>query len=239
VVIYSALSLSRQPLCPILKNDTVTKSRGQIAIIFLGLISYGLGIKTMLQTPTMILTPWFLVLIFSPLVFGLSFILGFLTKTISKSNWHIITFSSIYVSAICLTFFFKEHRNYANLQLQLDEHKAGHYFIISTTDKSKSVKYVTGEPILFDSNNVIYLDSGLFNQSAMRPVNQNGDDLSNRIKNYMGNEFGLNFYNPGDEEYNLHPDWNEHYLHKHGTDERWELEKKGYVFLDTNLTKNN
>jgi ABC-type multidrug transport system fused ATPase/permease subunit len=224
-------------LCPILKDDTLTKSKGQIAVIFLGLISYGLGINTMLQTPTMILTPWFLVLIFSPFVFGLSFLLGFLTKIISKSNWHTMTLSSIYVSVICLTFFFKEHRNYDNLQLQLDEHKAGHYFIISTTDKSKSVKYTKGEPIKFDSNNVIYLDSGLFNHSAKRPVNQNGDDLSNRIKNYMGNEFGLNFYNPSDEEYRQHPDWSEYYLDKHGTNEESELEKMGYTFIDTNLTK--
>lgn len=154
----------------------MSKSKGQIIILILGVISYGLGIKTMLQTPTMILTPWFLVLISSPFVFGFSFLLGFLTKIISKSSWHIVTFSAIYISVICLTFFFKEYRNYTNLQLQLDEHKAGHYFIISTTDISKSVKYNKGEPIKFDRNNVIYLDSGLYNNSVKRPINMDGDD---------------------------------------------------------------
>lgn len=215
----------------------MTKSKGQIAILILGVISYGLGIKTMLQTPTMILTPWFLVLLFTPIVFGLSFFLGFLTKTISKSSWNTVTFSSIFVSAICLTFFFKEHRNYENLQLQLDEHKAGHYFIISTTDKSKSVKYTKGEPIKFDSNNVIYLDSGLYNNSAKRPVNMDGDDISNRIKTFMGNEFNMNFYNPGDEEYKQHPDWSEYYHKYHSSIDEQRLEELGYIFTDTNLTK--
>jgi hypothetical protein len=215
----------------------VTKSKGQIAILLLGIISYGLSIKTMLQTPTMILTPWFLVLIFSPFVFGLSFLLGFLTKSISKSSWHVVTFSSIYVSAICLTFFFKEHRNYANLQLQLDEHKAGHYFIISTTDTSKSAKYTKGEPIKFDTNNVIYLDSGLYNNSAKRPINMDGDDISNRIKTFMGNEFNMNFYNPGDEEYKLHPDWSEYYHKYFASDDEQRLKKMGYIFIDTNLIK--
>jgi len=215
----------------------MTKSKEQIAIVILGVISYALGIKTMLQTPTMILPPCFLVSLFTPFVFGLSFLLGFLTKTISKSSWHTVTFSSIYVSAICFTFFFKEHRNYENLQLQLDEHKEGHYFIISTTDKSKSVKYTKGESLKFDSNNVIYLDSGLYNNSAKRPVNMDGDDLSDRVKNYMGNEFGSNFYNPSDEEYRLHPVWSEFYLNKHETNEKSKLEKLGYIFIDTNLIK--
>jgi hypothetical protein len=211
------------------------KSKGQFAILLLGIISYGLGIKTMLQTPTMILTPWFLVILFSPFVFGLSFLLGFLTKAISKSSWHLVTFSSIYVSAICLSFFFKEFRYYANLQLQLDEHKAGHYFIISTTDKSKSVNYVKGEPIKFDSNNVIYLDTGLYNNSAKRPVNINGENISNRIKNFMGNEFNMHFYNPGDEEYKQHPDWSEYYQKYYSHHDEQRLIELGYVFVDTNI----
>lgn len=211
------------------------KSKLQLGIIFLGIISIALGVKTMLQTPSLILTPLTLVLIFSPLVFGISFLIAFLIKIVFKPTWHFFTISSIFLTLICLTFFLKEHRSYSHLYLQLDEHTPGHYFIISTSDQSKGIKVNKGEPFKFDNNRVIYVDTGLFNHCAINPINIEGKEISRRLKTFMGNKFFLSFYNPTDEEYNLHPEWSDYYLKYDSNDDEEKLKKLGYVFMDSNI----
>src|SRR4051812_35292282 len=77
----------------------------QMAIIVLGLTSTILGIWTMLQIPTMILRPWFLVVIFLPIAFLSALTIGFLFKKVLNSGWHIMTFTSVIMTGICLIFY--------------------------------------------------------------------------------------------------------------------------------------
>ena len=77
----------------------------QTAIIVLCLISTSIGIWTMLQTPTVILPPWFLVAMFLPIAFLIALAIGFLVKIILNSGWHTMTFTSLVLTCICLIFY--------------------------------------------------------------------------------------------------------------------------------------
>ena len=54
----------------------ILKDKAQRIIQLIGLVGLILGILTMLRTPTVILPPWFLVLLFLPILLGVSFLLG-------------------------------------------------------------------------------------------------------------------------------------------------------------------
>ena len=86
------------------------KNKLQTLVIILGLIAIGLGVKSLLQIPTMILPTWFLVLLYLPFVLLISFTLGFITKKLTKSTWHTLTLSTILAAIISLTFYFSEYK---------------------------------------------------------------------------------------------------------------------------------
>ena len=88
----------------------MNKLKLQIAIGTIGLISTAIGIWTLLQTPTMILTPLFLVKLYLPIAFIVSLVVGFLTKALLKSSWHTLTFTSLTMTVICLTFYASQYK---------------------------------------------------------------------------------------------------------------------------------
>ena len=88
----------------------MNKLKLQITIGTIGLISTAIGIWTMLQTPTMILTPWFLVGLYLPIAFIISLVVGFLTKALLKSSWHTLTFTALTMTVICLTFYGSQYK---------------------------------------------------------------------------------------------------------------------------------
>jgi hypothetical protein len=88
----------------------MNKLKLQIAIGTIGLISTAIGIRTMLQTPTMILTPWFLVGLYLPIAFVVLLVVGFFTKAILKSSWHTLTFTALTMTVICLTFYASQYK---------------------------------------------------------------------------------------------------------------------------------
>jgi hypothetical protein len=214
----------------------VTKKKIQIVIIILGLICYGLGFLTILQVPTMFMTPTYLALVLTVPTLIVSLLLGLLTKFGTGSKWHWLTFTFIYLGLISLTVFALEYKDYENVKVIVDENKSGHYFIVATTDKNKAINY-TRQSINFDSNNVIYLDSGLYKKAVIKPINNDGKDLSKRIKTHMGNQYYQHFYNPNNDEYKLHPEWSTYY-HKYQYPlelDKQRLEKLGYIFKDSLL----
>lgn len=214
----------------------MTKKKIQIGVIILGLVCYWLGFLTILQVPTMLMTPAYLAIVLTVPTVIISLLLGVGTKFATRSKWHWVTFSFIYLGFISLTVFVLEYKDYENVKVVLDENNSGHYFIIATTDKSKAVDY-KGQQVHFDSNKVIYLDGELYKKAAIRPVNEQGNDLTKRIKSHMGNQYGQRFYNPDNEEYKLHPEWSTYY-HKYQYPlqlEKQRLEKLGYIFQDTLL----
>ncbi len=211
----------------------MTKNKIQIGVIILGLVSYCLGFLTILQVPTMLMTPTYLALVLTVPTVIVSLLLGLGTKFATGSKWHWITFAFVYLGVISLSVFVLEYKDYEKVKVVLDENNSGHYFIIATTDKNKAISY-NGKQIHFDSNNVIYLDGELYKKAAIKPVSAQGKDLSNRIKNHMGNQYGQHFYNPTNEEYEIHPDWNTYY-HKYDYPlqlDKERLEKMGYIFQE-------
>lgn len=86
------------------------KLKLQPIIIVLAIISLYLAIGQMLQTRTMILPSWFLVLFYSVIVFCISFVLGFLTKKMLSSRWHVLTFAAVFVLIICSIFYISQYK---------------------------------------------------------------------------------------------------------------------------------
>ncbi|WP_316784413.1 hypothetical protein [Pedobacter frigiditerrae] len=86
------------------------KYKIQPIIIILGVLSLGFGSFKMLQTETMILPSWFLVLIYLPCTLLISLILGYLAKKMLNSKWWTITFTSIFVIIFCSIFYLSEYR---------------------------------------------------------------------------------------------------------------------------------
>lgn len=87
----------------------ISKDRIQRIIQVAGLIGLLLGIWTMLKTPTLILPPWFLVILFLPILLGVSFLLGIVTKYLIKNNWNKLTYTAIFVGLFCITFYILEY----------------------------------------------------------------------------------------------------------------------------------
>jgi hypothetical protein len=210
------------------------KFRKQYFLVVIALLCYILGVKTLLQVPTLILTPWSLVIIFTPVLLWISTALGFIAKFIIKSKLQWYSYTSIIVSICCASFFISEYSFKQKIIVQLDESEPGFYFIIATTDTNK-VRVDNDKPIRFDSNHVIYMDTSMF-YGAISPINLNGDDISNRLKSYWRGETEQHFYNPTDEEHKLQPNFT--YYHKYSSSAyTTKLEALGYILTDTNLIR--
>lgn len=117
------------------------------------------------------------------------------------------------------------------IKLQLNENESGQYFIIWTSDTSKFTNDLS-KPINFDRNKVVYLNYRLHDSLGIKPLNLKGEDMFKRLKNFMGNEFYMTFYNPTNDEYREHPNWDRYYLDKLPTEEKTRLQSKGYKFED-------
>jgi hypothetical protein len=87
----------------------ISKDKIQRTIQLAGLIGLLFGVWTMLRTPTLILPPWFLVLLLLPILLGVSFILGLATKYLTKNNWSKLTYTAIFVGPFCFTFYILEY----------------------------------------------------------------------------------------------------------------------------------
>lgn len=135
------------------------------------------------------------------------------------------------VTILNFAFLFISCRPDTTVEVQLSEQESGHYFIIWTSDKSK-LSNDGSKPIKFDRNRVLYLNYHFRDSLGIKPLNEIGNDISKRLKSFMGNEFYMNFYNPTDQEYQEHPNWDRFYLEKQPRKERLDLEAKGYQFTD-------
>jgi hypothetical protein len=87
----------------------ISKDKIQRVIQLVGLIGLLLGIWTMLIIPTLILPPWFLVLLFLPILLGVSFLIGLVAKYLIKNNWNRLTYTAIFIGLFCITFYISEY----------------------------------------------------------------------------------------------------------------------------------
>jgi heme/copper-type cytochrome/quinol oxidase subunit 3 len=88
----------------------ILRGKEQRIIQIIGLFGLILGIRTMLRTPTLILPPWFLVLLFLPILLGASFLLGLATTHLIRSNWSKLTFTAMFTGLLCVVFYISEYK---------------------------------------------------------------------------------------------------------------------------------
>jgi hypothetical protein len=148
------------------------KSMSQRIIQFTGLIGLILGILTILRTPTVILPPWFLMVLFLPILLGASFLVGLIVKYLTKSGWSRFTFTSLFIGLFCMAFYVSEYR---------PTHR-----IIVKSNFSGQVKLLLakGEEDDFELNDygIGYVSKATY-QSGFEPVvERSGSDITDEIK---------------------------------------------------------
>lgn len=148
------------------------KTKLQFIIIFLGILSLCFGIWQMSNTKTMILSPWFLVLLFLPIVLFVVFVLGFLLKTLLRSEWHTSTFASIVVIIICSIFYISQYRPT--------------YKVIIPENYTGEVKLFVSKENNFNINNygVGYIDRETFDKGFYPKIIKESNDITKQVKEY-------------------------------------------------------
>lgn len=150
------------------------KSKSQSIIILLGIVSSGFGIWQMLQTATMILSPWFLVLFYLVITFCVSFILGFLVKKILKSRWYTLTFTSIFIIIACSVFCISQYRT--SYEIIVPDNYVGEIKLFVSNEKKNDFainKYGIG-----------YIDIETFNKGFYPKIIKEKIDITKQVKEY-------------------------------------------------------
>ena len=152
----------------------MTKSKIQIAILTLGLLTIALGIWTMLQIQTVILPSWYLVLILLPITLSIAFGLGFLVKKLFKLRWHTLTITSLIMTIVCLTFYISEYR--PSYTIYIPDNYAGEVTLLVTKE--------TNNDFNINEFGIGYINQKTFKNGFHPTVIKNKEDITNQIKNY-------------------------------------------------------
>jgi energy-coupling factor transporter transmembrane protein EcfT len=80
----------------------------------------------------------FLIGIYLPIVFGVSLLIGFLIKKLLKSNWHTLTFISIMLSVICLSFYASQFKS--SYEIIVPNNYVGEVKLILSNEKENDFK---------------------------------------------------------------------------------------------------
>jgi hypothetical protein len=159
----------------------VRKFKWQIVIIVLGLVALGMGIWTMLQIPTLILPPWYLVIIFLPFVLLISIGLGYQIKKVVKSKWHTMSFASIILTIICLTFYLSKYRKQVIITVPVDYAGEVRLFLSNNEENKLNI----------NEFGIGYLNENTY-ENGFRPIiMKNEQDITEFIKGYSIGEFTL------------------------------------------------
>ena len=150
------------------------KSKLQPIIIGLGIFSLVIGIRQMLQTPMMILPSWFLVLFFAPSLIFICVILGYLAKKITKSKWHILSLTSIFVIVFSFIFYISEYR--PNQSIIVPESYVGKVRLFVSNDKEND--------FVINKYGIGYIDKKTFNRGFYPKIIKGRNDITKQIKEY-------------------------------------------------------
>ncbi|MDQ0966796.1 hypothetical protein QFZ20_002199 [Flavobacterium sp. W4I14] len=146
----------------------------QIILPTLAIFSLGVGIWQMLQTKTMILPSWFLVVISLPGTLLLSFALGFIVKKLLNSKWQILTFTSIFVIIFCSIFCISEYKPVYIVVIPKNYVGEIRLFLSNENENDFSInRYGIG-----------YIDMRTFNDGFYPKIIQGGNDITKQIKEY-------------------------------------------------------
>src|SRR6187455_3312085 len=110
------------------------KGKGQRLIQITGVAGLALGILTMLRIPTIILPPWFLVLLCLPILLAITFTLGLATKSLVKSQWSTLTFASLFTGLACIAFYFSEYKPTHKIKIIVADNFSGKVRLLLAND---------------------------------------------------------------------------------------------------------
>lgn len=148
--------------------------RIQIAIIILGLISTSVGIWIMLQTPTIILSPWSLVAMFLPIAFLVALLIGYLIKGVLNSGWHTMTFAALVMTVICIIFYASQYR--PSYKIMIPDKYVGEVRLLVSNEQQND----------FNVNNfgIGYINQDIYKNGFRPRVIKGGQDISDQISGY-------------------------------------------------------
>jgi hypothetical protein len=146
----------------------------QILIIILGLISTSLGIWTMLQIPTIILSPWSLVAIFLPLTLFIALLIGYLTKVMLNSGWHTMTFAALIMTGICLAFYARQFK--PSYKIVVPDNYVGEVRLLVSHENQNDFEV--------NSFGIGYITQNLYKNGFRPKVIKGGLDISDHVSGY-------------------------------------------------------
>ncbi|WP_412850547.1 hypothetical protein ACL0VS_17795 [Chryseobacterium sp. PMSZPI] len=150
------------------------KNKLQLLIIALATLLLGLSIWQMLETPTMILPSWFLILLFVPIFLFIAFILGSLLKVLLKSDWNKLTFTSIFVIIISSIFYFSQYK--ATYKIIIPESYSGEVRLFVSNEKEND--------FIINNYGIGYINKGTFDSGFHPKVLKGGNNITEQTKNY-------------------------------------------------------
>ena len=142
------------------------------ALILIGLISFLLGVRTMLEVSTVILSGWFLVIMYGGILLLIAFGLGALIRSLTKSKIHLLSGASLIVAIICLAFYISEFR--PTYKIYVADNFAGEVKLFrSTLDNNR---------LSLNNYGVGYITDKTYRQGFRPIVYQNDKDITKQCK---------------------------------------------------------
>ena len=141
--------------------------------IIAAIISLALGIKTILQTQTIILPGWLLALIYGAILLILSFGFGFLFSSVLKIRIQSITVSSIIIATVCLIYYFKEFS--PTYKIIVPEKYSGDVKLFRST--------LTDNQLSLNKFGVGYITDKTYRNGFKPVIYQNGQEITKDCKN--------------------------------------------------------
>jgi hypothetical protein len=153
----------------------------QITIGIFGLISTGIGIWTILQTPTIILPAYFLVVLLLPIAFYVLLPLSVCTKTLLKSRWHTLTFTALFITITCVTFFASQYHYMLNYDIIIPDSYVSEVKLILSNDEKNEFKV--------NSYGIGYINQNTFTNGFNPTIIREGHNITNQITGYNTGEY--------------------------------------------------
>lgn len=142
-------------------------------LISVGLVSLYLGVRSMLEMPTLILSGWFLVIMYGGILLLVSFGLGRLISSLTKSKVHLLTAASLIVTIVCLAFYISEYR--PTYKIHVPETFTGQVKLFHSTLEENNLtlnKYGVG-----------YITDKAYRKGFKPVVYKNGKDITEQCEN--------------------------------------------------------
>lgn len=149
-------------------------SKIQVLVIVLALVAYGFAAKAMLNLPTVILPSLYLVLLFTPFLFGISMLLGALLKWVLNPQWHLLTLSSIFILIISSIFYISQYRPTYEILLPADF--TGDVNLIVSNEQDNDFKIST--------DGIGYINYDTYKNGFIPKVIKGDKDITSQVKGF-------------------------------------------------------